>query len=428
MHSSAFLRAALTGAALFLLAPLACHLRSDVDAIPSFGKQSELPGTRPPNPQVLRQLSAVFTSDALPFAGDLVGHGTRDTFSLFTSRDSSYVVMSAGCAPDGSSFVAEGYFRRATLGSGGLVRLRASGDSADWLCGNSPTPVFEALQFEGRYGGGNKLPEHSFTLKRKRPLAAVKQFDAVAHHGACRTIDSCGVSENSIESILRTPAFGASIVEVDTRLTRDGIPVLFHDETLSPRLVEGELCHGRIADFDLAVLRTNCTLKYGEQIPTLAEAMEAVYQSPDLIAMWVDVKEPAALIPSVNTMRASIERFPSPARQGAFVVGLADDDIRRKFLSIPKDKRVPCLLELEPEDVKKTGCMAWAPRWTRGALRRETDALRDVGISTVFWTVNETPFIDAILRESDPAAMLSDRVGTVLYRHQRMLGAIEDNP
>lgn len=52
-------------------------------------------------------------------------------------------------------------------------------------------------------------------------------------------------------------------------MTQDGVPVLFHDEMLAPRLVNGKLCHGRISDLPFAILRANCTPQYSERIHTL---------------------------------------------------------------------------------------------------------------------------------------------------------------
>lgn len=411
-----------------LLGLLSCKVRSDVEPVPTFGARSELSGMVPLNTKLLQGLDGIYVSDAAPFRGAIVGHGSSSTFSLFTSQDSTHVIFNAGCSPDGTRFLAEGYFRRATLGTGGLVRLRATGLSARTLCADRDSAVLAAVSFTGEYGNDNQLPDKPFTLKYKRERAGEQDFGAIAHHGACRTIDACGYSENSIESMLRVPAFGARAVEVDVRLTRDGIPVLFHDETLAPRLVNGELCHGRIADFTLEVLRANCTLQYGEQIPTLQEAVDAVIASKDLRGLWVDIKETAALLPSVAILHDAVERTSKPLKTHLFVVGLPDEEVRQAYLQIPTEQRAPCFLELEPDDVRATGCSTWAPRWTRGASGDEVQQLKSQGIGTVLWTVNEVPFIDTYLQEVKPTSMLSDRVGTVLYRRQLLLGALGDTP
>ncbi|MBQ0996193.1 glycerophosphodiester phosphodiesterase [Streptomyces sp. RK62] len=50
---------------------------------------------------------------------------------------------------------------------------------------------------------------------------------AVAHRG-----DPYRVRENTLDSLRSALALGADAVEIDVRLTRDGVPVLLHDATL----------------------------------------------------------------------------------------------------------------------------------------------------------------------------------------------------
>ncbi|MFJ8007942.1 glycerophosphodiester phosphodiesterase [Streptomyces fagopyri] len=62
----------------------------------------------------------------------------------------------------------------------------------------------------------------------------MRTVTAVAHRG-----DPYRVRENTIDSLRSALHRGADAVEVDVRLTRDGVPVLLHDETLK-RLWEVE--------------------------------------------------------------------------------------------------------------------------------------------------------------------------------------------
>ena len=49
----------------------------------------------------------------------------------------------------------------------------------------------------------------------------------IAHRG-----DAIGFAENTLAAIDGASALGADAVEVDVMLSKDGIPVAFHDETL----------------------------------------------------------------------------------------------------------------------------------------------------------------------------------------------------
>ncbi len=142
----------------------------------------------------------------------------------------------------------------------------------------------------------------------------------------------------------------------------------------------------------------------------------------------MDIKETAALAPSLAIFQDAVERTFKPVKTHFWFVGLPDEEVRQAYLQIPADTRAPCFVELEPDDVRATGCSIWAPRWTRGVSGEEVQALKDQKIGTVMWTVNEVLVIDNYRREVRPTAMLSDRVGTVLYRRQLLLGALGDAP
>ncbi|WP_306044153.1 glycerophosphodiester phosphodiesterase, partial [Streptomyces acidiscabies] len=56
----------------------------------------------------------------------------------------------------------------------------------------------------------------------------MQTLTAVAHRG-----DPYRFRENTLDSLRSALSRGADAVEIDVRLTRDGVPVLLHDETLS---------------------------------------------------------------------------------------------------------------------------------------------------------------------------------------------------
>lgn len=94
--------------------------------------------------------------------------------------------------------------------------------------------------------------------------------------------------ENSIASIERAIALGVDIVELDVRLTSDGVPVLMHDATVD-RTTNGE---GAVDGYTLAALR-RLKLKMPdgtlteERVPTLSAALNAAMGR---IAVNIDLK------------------------------------------------------------------------------------------------------------------------------------------
>jgi len=76
--------------------------------------------------------------------------------------------------------------------------------------------------------------------------------------------------ENTLAGLRRAAALGARWVEVDVRLTADGVPVLLHDATLE-RTTSG---HGALAGTTLAELERG-DAGGGEPVPTLAAFLAA---------------------------------------------------------------------------------------------------------------------------------------------------------
>ncbi|MEU6687678.1 glycerophosphodiester phosphodiesterase [Streptomyces sp. NPDC046832] len=85
---------------------------------------------------------------------------------------------------------------------------------------------------------------------------------AVAHRG-----DPYRVRENTVASLRSALRRGADAVEIDVRLTRDGVPVLLHDRTLK-RLWEHERPLSALSFDEVRGLT-------GGGVPALAEALEA---------------------------------------------------------------------------------------------------------------------------------------------------------
>ena len=86
----------------------------------------------------------------------------------------------------------------------------------------------------------------------------------IAHRGASQL-----APENTVAAIQKAREVKADGIEVDVRLTRDGVPVLFHDETLE-RLFGNRMPLSGCSMADLSYIAQG-----PQEIPTLEEAMEA---------------------------------------------------------------------------------------------------------------------------------------------------------
>lgn len=93
------------------------------------------------------------------------------------------------------------------------------------------------------------------------------------HRGA-----SAFAPENTLAAFIKAVELGADGVELDTKLSADGVPVVMHDQTVN-RTTNGS---GRVIDLTLKQLRQlDAGSKFspdfkGEPVPTLAEVFETV--------------------------------------------------------------------------------------------------------------------------------------------------------
>jgi glycerophosphoryl diester phosphodiesterase len=127
-------------------------------------------------------------------------------------------------------------------------------------------------------------------LRRLRSINT-SHFDILAHRGGGRNSDRLGVSENSIAMIQYADILGATGVEVDVKRTRDDKLILFHDDTFSPRTVQGAYLLGRVEDYDLEQIAALGKLVNGEEIPTLASTGGG-HRYHRAVAVWLDIKDP----------------------------------------------------------------------------------------------------------------------------------------
>lgn len=98
----------------------------------------------------------------------------------------------------------------------------------------------------------------------------------IGHRGAARH-----APENTLAGLRAAASLGVTCVEFDVRLTRDGVPVLFHDETVE-RTTNGR---GRLGALTPAQIRRLDAGAWfgprftGEPVPTLAQAIAVLAES-----------------------------------------------------------------------------------------------------------------------------------------------------
>jgi Glycerophosphoryl diester phosphodiesterase family len=370
----------------------------------------------------LDQLGAVVTtvngSDLL--GPDAVTKSTKGVLSLFYPIEDGYAVMEGGCLNGGERLVLEGYWRYGLTSRSGLIRFDVQpAELATRLCAGETLESRTELSLAGLYGDEDAVPSLPVSVKFKRDLIEYYgKFLVAGHHGACPNFSDCGASINSIETMRLMPGMGADVAEVDVRITKDGVPILYHDPSFTSSMAVGRYCLGKVTDFSMAAIRANCRLVHGEEVPTLEDALRAAVDETDLRGVWLDTKDANAVESSIALVKKYNAYAVEKGRRFLAVVGLPTELVTETWQASPDREGAPCLLEYDPKLVKPNGCSVWGPTWTAGPRTADVAYVQDEGLATIFWTVNGTDYINLFLSESLPNGFVTDRPGQVFYHYQ----------
>ena len=104
----------------------------------------------------------------------------------------------------------------------------------------------------------------------------------IAHRGA-----SAAAPENTLTAFNLAASLGADAVELDVKLSKDGVPIIMHDPTVE-RTTDGtgRVCDLALADFRKLDAGAWIDSKYTREcVPTLAEVFESVGRR-----LWINVE------------------------------------------------------------------------------------------------------------------------------------------
>ncbi|HKO51514.1 MAG TPA: glycerophosphodiester phosphodiesterase family protein [Polyangiaceae bacterium] len=364
------------------------------------------------------------------------------TVSILTDKNAGFAVMGAACLAD-QRVVVEGYWQYPTRADAGLVRLFVEPQEvAQAFCnGESPAPT-TGFDLVGSYGDGNDIPTKPLQLRWQKELKPWRnRFYTTAHHGACESTDHCGVSPNSIETIRLAERIGSNAVELDVRVTRDGIPILFHDPSFSASLVRGLFCNGPVHDLSFAELRGSCLMRYGEQIPTVDAALTMMVEETELEGAYLDLKTAESVLPTARLVAKLNQELATrtDGRKFGALMGIPTDDVLDAWNSAKATLEaeglpIPgCLLEYDTDKVIAERCVGWGPTWTKGPQADQVQKLHEhkdeegnsAPIATIFWTINEREFLEGFLTTAKPDGIITARAALLFHLYQ-LVGTVPE--
>ncbi len=395
-----------------------CNKSKDL-AVPSAGPNSLLNQAYPLPDASKHLIDGVYSvnSGNELFGDQVVIKFARKNMTVMCS-DGHYCVITLGQLD--SVIMLQGYWRYCYNDNTGLVSAYIARDKGgrDIMKG---TPNPQTIIIQGGYGSkGNEL-DKSFQFSFQRPISSAvlnKHFSILAHRSGGRTSDHLPVSENSIAMINFTEGLGSTGIEVDVQLTKDGIPVLYHDADLNIRLTQKGPISGPIKDFTYIQLYYLVRLIHGERIPTLREALLFTVDSTLLTDVYLDMKEKvptmSAVIPIQKEM---LQRAKDKGRELNIYIGIPSQDGMDDFMNQPGYTDIPSLCELTTDDVVKLNSRVWAPRWTQGTQDASVAQMHSQGRLAWTWTLDDVRWIQEFINNGQFDGILTNYPFIVGYYH-----------
>lgn len=325
-----------------------------------------------------------------------------DRITLFARPNIMYMQLETGYLED--VVFLEGFWREQGTSSTGLVRLVVPKDNGGgFVVAGGMRP--DSMLIVGSYGQDQNNSTNQVLLHWVRPISdyAKRPFAIIAHRAGGRTADLIPHSENTVELIKIAERYGANAVEIDVRLSKDGVPFLYHDNQLNPRLVQRGALVGPPENYPIAVLKNFVTLINGERIPTFQEALDAIVYETNLEYVYLDTKSENVGILSkmIPMQKAAMEAARNiPGRKPlTLVIGVPTEDVYSEFVAYPNHESVPSLIELSLDQARAVNARVWAPRWTLGTQNDLVKQAQAEGMAVVTWTLDDDAFIHEFLTQ-----------------------------
>lgn len=405
---------------LLTLISLSCNNQVDI-IFPEFSDGSILEGTTPIPDFSRSRMEGVYQFlEGSEFFKDkaVVKWVDPDLLSIYCEMDGAYLVLQGGVS--GSSLLFEGTWRYAYGTETGLVRLTIPADKGGTELLEDSTSNF-TVEFDGNFSEGNDQPNKTLKINFTRKFSQSvinRDFKIVAHRGGGRNSDYLGVSENTNNMIALSEQRGSNGIEIDVKISKDGVPFIYHDSDINLRLVEKSVIWGKIEDFTFLQLKTLITLKNGELIESLDEMLDYVLNNTNLKFVWLDMKSGKDDMANVIPIQQEyLQRAAAMGRDLRILIGLPTQDKVDQFLAVPNFQDLNNLCELSTDIVRQTDAEVWGPRWTLGLQTAEVDAMHSEGREVITWTLDDPNWIRSFVQDGDFDGILTNYPTAVAYSY-----------
>lgn len=314
----------------------------------------------------------------------------QNKLSLFSNVNGNYAVLDVGVSYIDSSIKLAGYWRSPLTQEEGKIYLTITKENgADDILSKK----FTVSKWIGQNILADGKPSYlEITFERffSNKVLTNAKFSIIAHRAGGRNSDNIPFAENSLDLVKRASEMGANGVEIDIKLTKDNVPIVYHDDDINIRLTQKGPVVGNIEDFNYEFLRRYVRLVDGQVIPSLEEMLNTIMDSTDIKFVWLDNKGGSERFFSYTlpVMYKAIQRARGKNNDVIILNGLPTEDIATEFLKVPNSKERPNLCEISFARAKELNSVVYAPRWTLGTLDAEVAEAHSRNMKVVTWTVD----------------------------------------
>ncbi|MEZ9523496.1 glycerophosphodiester phosphodiesterase family protein [Enterovibrio norvegicus] len=206
--------------------------------------------------------------------------------------------------------------------------------------------------------------------------------------------------ENTLSGIRKAAECGLDWVEIDTQLSADGIPVIFHDDTVE-RCTDG---NGKLETFNVSALKNLDAGSWfdkahsDERIPTLEETLAFCLDEGVSINLEIKIYRDAQVAPLVEAVSAVLASSAFPAEK-LLISSFSKNALMRCKAAIPQcrfgfiaDKRN--ISDLDAFDDVGLYSVHVDHRMLTSELAKE---IKSKGYILNIWTLNECEKADAFI-------------------------------
>jgi glycerophosphoryl diester phosphodiesterase len=383
-------------------------------AIPMNGTLGLLVGTIPLTDSMTSKIEGIYTVNSSLLGNKVVFKAIGKNISVFAQKNESYIVLR--CGYKDSTIIMEGYWRYASNSETGLISMIISPENGakEIIKGVKPSNII----VNANSGNNDDYPTNKFDATYSKPIIKPSNsFWIIAHRGGGRNTDMLPASENSLGIIKYAEKFGANAIEIDVRLTKDGTPVLFHDEIMSKRLINEDYFIGSISDYSFAQLRSFCTLKHGERIPTLEEALKTVVDSTNLKLVWLDIKALGMTSKLVELQTKYQNLAAQKGKKLEILIGIPDIGVFNEITNFSNFQNYPTVCELDESYVTQSKSLVWAPRWSLGLIDDRVNAMHSSGYRCFVWTIDATELVRSFVKKGSFDGIVTNYPSIVAYEY-----------